>query len=572
MPDPENDPALWPVDTCALTGGVGFSSSITIDEITWHLDRPYKVEEVANGKYIVRPELANGSLSPNGRVVVTGIAPNPNPGRHGSMVNPSMDIGYTQAYDDRTLVDGFSQYNPALAKSLPIYLLPGQALVSTRSLSSSEYTGSGTRLKDAAVLVCMARELDGGAAVHPTTIRPPYVTNSTIGNWTRQALSTTTTNIQNLPSLSYQGGLFYLQTGDVNPYVRYTDQLRKDWLVHAQGSLGGQLHPMNNMPQGWYSVGRVLSDAMVLAFVTNPTTVPNGSGGFCTTSQRQSLLNALLEKASDYYWAARLIGNRWWAEYQPGPNSADGTFASDESSIQDLIYLFAHLYNLPKPYYQVVRPDGQCFLNSAAQSLTVSSSSSASPVMSAPVAVSPSVDAQVMIGTGETFDPVSPNLLPSSIEKTHLAYSWVGEVAESTRNPGKMVLWSARSERNPVKVMSEHLNPREWVGLQERGGVSDGNVIEEERRKTIAIFVGPVLCGQLVMGKTGWEAWRGAPAFLDYIERWMYRENSVHLQNEAYVQAVLSADGQYTLGGLPTPGKGSSAFVTNMFYANYEVI
>ena len=134
-----------------------------------------------------------------------------------------------------------------------------------------------------------------------------------------------------------------------------------------------------------------------------------------------------------------------------------------------------------------------------------------------------------------------------------------------------MVLWSARSDRNPVKVMSEHLNPREWVGLQERGGVSDGNVVEEERRKTISIFVGPVLCGQLVMGKTGWEAWRGSPAFLDYIERWMYRENSVHLQNEAYVQAVLSADGQYTLGGLPTPGKGSSAFVTNMFYANYEV-
>lgn len=576
--------------TSASVGTGSYQSSVTIGDVTWFFDNSYLVEEILGGRRIVRPELSGGVPAPNLEVVVTAVTPSPTSNRHGSMIDPPMDEGYIQSYDSRC---DYSSWTPSRGVTFPVALKPNQSLCSSRSLADSEYPlGGGTaitsvsgdgdrqpRLKDFAVLHCMPRLEEGGVTVDTNTLRPTYMSNSTLGTWSKPVHNFSSLDIGALPSFSHQGGAFGFQGGDANPYRRYAKIVERDWNVHGQAFLGRQLHAKRNMPGYWEDVGDALGPAMILGFLTDPTTVPNGSGGFCDAADRVELLKGLVQVGHDFYYSGEVIGNSYGAPYPAAPGAGNGTYEVDSSYYEDLAYIFAFLFNLSAPSYSHRRPTSQIRYNDQISSVSMSSlpicsggqTSGCNPDtnhVTASIGVSPSPEAQQMIGEGSTFQPVDPSGLPN-LTQGLVAYSWIGEAARSNRNPTKMVLWRQKSDGH-VKTMSEHLNPREWFAADILGGALSGGAYESYRRSTMSVMGAGCLCGQAIMGKAAWEALRGAPAYIDYVERWMFKEAAVHAQNEAYVIAVMNQGTGYNLGGETPPGQLSDGFSTNMFLAFYQ--
>jgi hypothetical protein len=138
-------------------------SSISVHGITWTFGHTMRV-----GKFV------NGDFYMVGACTITAVTPAPTvtPARNGSVLNiPPADQG--TGFDDRS-----NNYRPNIRKYPPIIMSPGDALVSTVSLSDSARSalrawlspGSGSEsiCKTAAVLTCVA------APVPTDAFRPSY--------------------------------------------------------------------------------------------------------------------------------------------------------------------------------------------------------------------------------------------------------------------------------------------------------------------------------------------------------------------------------------------------------------
>jgi len=133
--------------------------------ITWTFDRAVPCGQFINGDWYVV-----------GEATVTGISPEPIPGRHGSILNLTVNSAKT-GFDDR--LQG-SRYDPRFDVFPPVTLRPGDALISSISVSEVGLIPNMLRPSDrAAVPVRTAAVLTSLAeAVPPDTFRPGYCDRS----------------------------------------------------------------------------------------------------------------------------------------------------------------------------------------------------------------------------------------------------------------------------------------------------------------------------------------------------------------------------------------------------------
>ena len=104
-----------------LTSQTTSQESVTSHGITWQFTAPVEVGQFVNGDYYVV-----------GPVTISSITPPPGNGRNGSVVNipPSQN---QSGFDSRT---SNGRYDPSLSETLPIQLVPGDALVSSISVET----------------------------------------------------------------------------------------------------------------------------------------------------------------------------------------------------------------------------------------------------------------------------------------------------------------------------------------------------------------------------------------------------------------------------------------------------
>lgn len=151
-------------DSVPAVNDLPLQSTISVHGITWTFTHEVRVGKFVNNDYYVVGACTVSSISP---------APTTSPARHGSVLNiPPEDQG--TGFDDRS-----SNYRENYRKYPPIPLKPGDALVSTISLSDSARTslrawlssgsgGSESACKTAAVLTCLSEPVAADA------FRPSY--------------------------------------------------------------------------------------------------------------------------------------------------------------------------------------------------------------------------------------------------------------------------------------------------------------------------------------------------------------------------------------------------------------
>ncbi len=148
---------------CGLEAQAEKTDTITQYGITWKLSEPVQVGQFVTGDYYVV-----------GNCEVVSITPPPGNGRNGSELNPPLNDG-ASGYDSREEAD---RYDPKMCTSLPIHMKPGDALISTISVTDEELTTIPSWLrwnekysspvKSACVLTCLA------AAAPADAFRPSY--------------------------------------------------------------------------------------------------------------------------------------------------------------------------------------------------------------------------------------------------------------------------------------------------------------------------------------------------------------------------------------------------------------
>jgi hypothetical protein len=146
-----------------LLSELPLQSSVSVHGITWTFTHSVPVGTFVNGDFYVVGACTVSTVTP---------APTTSPARNGSVLDiPPQDQG--TGFDDRS-----ANYRPAFRSYPPIYLKPGDALVSTISISDSARavirpwlsTGNGTEsiCKTAGVLTCVV------APVANDAFRPSY--------------------------------------------------------------------------------------------------------------------------------------------------------------------------------------------------------------------------------------------------------------------------------------------------------------------------------------------------------------------------------------------------------------
>jgi len=151
------------VASTPLVSDLPVQSSVSVHGITWTLSHGAPVGKFVNGDFYVVGACTVSAITP---------APTVSPARSGTVLDiPPEDQG--TGFDDRS-----ANYRPAFRKYPPVFLKPGDALVSTLSISDSARavicpwlsTGNGTEsiCKTAGVLTCMA------APVATDAFRPAY--------------------------------------------------------------------------------------------------------------------------------------------------------------------------------------------------------------------------------------------------------------------------------------------------------------------------------------------------------------------------------------------------------------
>ncbi|MGH3870120.1 MAG: hypothetical protein ACRDSR_01175 [Pseudonocardiaceae bacterium] len=229
------------------SGGVGdravYRDSVSQYGITWTFDRSYPSGQFANGDYWVL-----------GPVQIVAMAPSATPGRNGWMVNP---VGFTQAYDDRTQVNGVSPvYNAALQPTLPYVANPGSSVIKAISVNQTSATCRPC-LKTAAVLTVVGSVPSENGK---NTFRPPYF------GIVKPMISAAGMRLRLLPSLAPPK-----PESPIQPLSVLTDRFKRVQLDHVLPTwLGDNMHPVDNMPNYGASIGRDTGDAALRLMLNEP--------------------------------------------------------------------------------------------------------------------------------------------------------------------------------------------------------------------------------------------------------------------------------------------------------------
>lgn len=143
------------------------TNQVTQDGITWTFSQPQRVGRFVNGDYYVV-----------GQVTITDISPLPtaNNGLHGSVMNIRPNI-QRSGFDSRVTL---SRYDSSLRVYPPITLTPGNKLVSSRSIGSTNLAcimrpieRSESPVASISILTCVP------APLPPDAFRPSYAQGST---------------------------------------------------------------------------------------------------------------------------------------------------------------------------------------------------------------------------------------------------------------------------------------------------------------------------------------------------------------------------------------------------------
>ncbi len=265
---------------CGLNAQAEKTDTITQYGITWKLNAPAEVGQFVTGDYYVV-----------GNCEVVAITPPPGNGRNGSELNPPLN-DYHSGYDSR---EGGERYDARMCARLPIQMKPGDALISTISVSDKELgkipswfrrsDKSDCPVKSACVLTCLA------AAAPADAFRPSYGDRSQkiylAGNLRRNLL----------PSLPYGKDSFPIEQGA--PTVEeLAEHYNRVWLDLVFFSWDA---PVEYQPQ----YGRELGRAAAVASLALMTDLP--------PAKKEKLLIGFVQNGIDLWGIVRAGFHGWEA-------------------------------------------------------------------------------------------------------------------------------------------------------------------------------------------------------------------------------------------------------------------
>ncbi len=275
-------PIVTAILFCMFTQNVRAEKTDTITQygITWKLSEPAEVGQFVTGDYYVV-----------GECEVVSINPPPGNGRNGSELNPPLN-DHASGYDSR---EEGHRYDSKMCAPLPIHMKPGDALISTISVSDTEWktiprwlrksVKSPCPVKSACVLTCLA------AAAPADAFRPSYCDRS-------QKLYLARNLKRNLlPSLPYGKDTFGTEQAVVT-LKEFEDHYSRVWLDLVFFSFDA---PVEYQPQ----YGRELGMAAGLASLILMTDLP--------PERKEKLLIGFVQNGIDLWGIVRAGFHGWEA-------------------------------------------------------------------------------------------------------------------------------------------------------------------------------------------------------------------------------------------------------------------
>jgi len=214
----------------ASIDNIPLKSSVTQYGITWTFKNPARVGQFVNGDYYVV-----------GPTTISTITPDPKDGRNGSCLNPSATIEKV-GFDSRI---PHGRYDPKLFLAPPIFLKPGDSLISSISLDEIHSVipmlwriekSQRSPLRTVAVLTCL------NAPAPPDAFRPAYTGKK------NQIYLARNLKRNLLPKLSKTGITFKCYMGMSYDDVSIQDAARlfqRPWIDLILDQFGA---PVENMP------------------------------------------------------------------------------------------------------------------------------------------------------------------------------------------------------------------------------------------------------------------------------------------------------------------------------------
>jgi hypothetical protein len=253
-------------------------TSITQYGITWTFSTKVQTGQFVTGDYYVV-----------GPCTITSITPAPGGGRNGSELNPPLNDSKS-GYDSR---EEGSRYDSRLCATLPISMQPGDALISTISVSAEEYGNipkwlrrsdkSICPVKSACVLTCVEKALPADA------FRPSYCDR------TQKIYYANNLKRELLPSLPYGRETFDTDQGSLT-IKEFEDHFIRVWLDLVFFHFDA---PVEYQPQ----YGREHGRAMGLAGLILMTDI--------SASKKEKLLIGMVQNGIDL-WGIAKAGFKGW--------------------------------------------------------------------------------------------------------------------------------------------------------------------------------------------------------------------------------------------------------------------
>jgi hypothetical protein len=268
------------LSACAESGPTVKTDTVTQYGITWKLSKPAEVGQFVTGDYYVV-----------GDCEVASITPPPGNGRNGCELNPPLDDNHS-GYDSR---EEGHRYDAKMCTPLPITMKPGDALMSSISVTDQEYNKAFHRwfrksvitpcpVKSVCVLTCLA------SAVPADAFRPSYCDR------TQKIYLARNLKRNLLPSLPYGRDTFDLDLGVSIPVDELADHYNRVWLDLVFFSFDA---PVEYQPQ----YGRELAEAPGVASLALLTDLP--------PERKERLLIGLVQNGIDLWGIVRAGFHGW---------------------------------------------------------------------------------------------------------------------------------------------------------------------------------------------------------------------------------------------------------------------
>jgi hypothetical protein len=253
-----------------------FFDKILRHGITWTFNKQVPVGRFVNGDYYVV-----------GDVTVVSIAPKPENGKNGSVLNLPPYPG-NSGFDSRVRQ---GRYDPALRAFLPIHLKPGDSLISTISVEKMGELPAPLRPKDkavspvrsASVLTCLPK------AVPPDAFRPSYCDREKKIYLARNLHREMMLNLARVEGGMEQG------PWEITP-EDWADRFQRPWLDVC---FFGFDAPIDYMPQYGHEVGRSVGVASLVLLLDYPK------------ERKERLLVNFVQYGIDL-WGIVRAGHRGW--------------------------------------------------------------------------------------------------------------------------------------------------------------------------------------------------------------------------------------------------------------------